>query len=102
MGSQDENRNDEQRANEQQDSRDRQSITPEQAMENTRELLERKNEAAQQQAAQDQPGSDTGRYQDEQARAQAQELHHGEMRLQGTHGSISTRDRHNQGRRDSR
>ncbi|KGO99463.1 hypothetical protein [Novilysobacter defluvii] len=102
MGSQDENRNDEQPANEQQDSRDRQSITPEQAMENTRELLERKNEAAQQQASQDQPGSDAGRYQDEQARLKAQELHHGEMRLQANQGSISTRDRHNQGRRDSR
>ena len=79
-----------------------QSITPEQAMANTRELLERKNEAAQQQATQVQPGSDAGRYQDEQARAQAQELHHGEMRLQANQGSISTRDRHNQGRRDSR
>lgn len=78
------------------------TITPEQAMANTRELLQRKQEDAQQaRAAQpDQPG-DPG-FQSDQARVKAQELHEGEARLQGTHGSISTTDRHNQGRRDSR
>lgn len=107
MSKHDENQEN-QRGNAQQDGQgDRkqgqQSITPEQAMANTRELLQRKNEeAAVKQAEQDQPGPEAGRYQDEQARAQAQELHQGEMRMQGVHGSISTRDRHNQGRRDSR
>lgn len=79
-----------------------QGITQEQAQANTRELLQRKDEAARQAEDSGQPGSQAGRYQSEQARAQAQELHQGEMRAQGTHGSISTQDRHNQGRRDSR
>lgn len=83
------------------DNQQHPSITPDQAMANTRELLQRKNEAAAQ-ATDDPPGSQAGRYQDEQARAQAQELHRGEARMQGTHGSISTQDRHDQGRRDSR
>ena len=78
-----------------------QAITAEQAMANTRELLQRKQDA-EARAADDPPGSHAGRYQDEQARAQAQELHRGESRMQGIQGSISTRDRHNQGRRDSR
>lgn len=83
------------------DNKQHPPITPEQAMANTRGLLQRKNEAAAR-TADDPPGSQAGRYQDEQARAQAQELHRGEARIQGTHGSISTQDRHNQGRRDSR
>lgn len=78
------------------------SITPEQAMANTRELLQRKNEEAQQaRAAQpDQPGNTE--FQSQEAQAKAQDLHEGEMRMQAVHGSVSTTDRHNQGRRDSR
>lgn len=78
------------------------AITPEQAMANTRELLQRKNEETQQaRAAQPDPPGDIG-FQSSEARAKAQELHEGEMRMQATHGSASTTDRHKQGRRDSR
>lgn len=78
------------------------TTTPEQAMANTRELLQRKNEDARQARAEqpDQPG-DPG-YQSAEARDKAQQRHEGEARLQGTQGSISTHDRHEQGRRDSR
>ena len=41
-------------------------------------------------------------FQSDGARIQAEELHESEARLQGTHGSISTHDRHNQGKRDQR
>ena len=41
-------------------------------------------------------------YQDEEAKAKAVELHDGESRLEDIEGSLSTQDRRNQGKRDSR
>ena len=86
--------------------RARKGITPEQALANTRRLLEEK----QAQARSQQPwqaldggvGVKDESYQSPEARAKAEELHAAEVRLDGTQGSISTRDRHNQGKRDSR
>ncbi len=82
-------------------------LTPERALENTRRLLEEKQERDRTpqswqtldpgsgQAAQ--PG-----YQSPQAASKAAELHAGESRMASIHGSQSTRDRHNQGKRDHR
>jgi hypothetical protein len=82
-------------------------ITPEQALENTRKLLEAKQEHDRQTPAWQQlDGSHAAivhdGYQSDEAAAKATELHAAESRLQGTQGSISTQDRHNQGKRDSR
>ena len=41
-------------------------------------------------------------FQSDQARVQAEALHEAESRMEGIQGSISTHDRHNQGKRDSR
>jgi len=41
-------------------------------------------------------------FQSDEARAAANALHEGEARLQANHGSVSTIDRHAQGKRDSR
>ena len=81
-------------------------ITPRNALANTRKLLEAKQQHAretppwQQIGAPGAPGHDG--YQSPEAQAKANELHAGEVRMDGNHGSISTHDRHAQGRRDSR
>lgn len=82
-------------------------LTPEKALDNTRRLLEAKQEqdkSAQPWQSLDpaadhspQPG-----YQSNQAARKAQELHAGEVRMAPIQGSISTRDRQNQGKRDHR
>jgi len=82
-------------------------LTPEQALEHTRQLLEAKHERDRETPAwraldlatggARQPG-----YQSPQAAEKAQELHAGESRMAQIHGSISTHDRHNQGKRDNR
>ena len=82
-------------------------VSPQKALDNTRRLLEAKQERDRTpqpwqtlDPAADhvpQPG-----YQSPQAAGKAQELHAGEVRLDPIHGSISTRDRRNQGKRDHR
>lgn len=82
-------------------------ISPEQALANTRALLEAKKQhdrepqawhaLDREQSHTPQPGP-----QSPEAAAKAEELHQAESRLQAIQGSISTRDRHNQGKRDSR
>ncbi|WP_386753434.1 hypothetical protein [Lysobacter yangpyeongensis] len=88
-------------------------ITPEEALANTRELLEAKHardrepppwrqfdadhgQPASQQAT---PARDAG--QAAEADAHAEELHEAESRLDAIHGSVSEQDRHQQGRRDA-
>jgi len=83
------------------------AITPEQALENTRKLLEAKHEHDRQlQPWQQLDGSHDvnahGGYQSEEAAAKAAELHAAESRLQATQGSIGTQGRHDQGKRDNR
>jgi hypothetical protein len=81
-------------------------ITPEQALENTRKLLE----AKQAHARETPPWQEIGQpahvpeagFQSDEARAKANELHESEARLQANQGSVSTVDRHNQGKRDAR
>ena len=82
-------------------------ITPKQALANTRKLLE----AKQAQARQPQPWQtlDPQRehvpqpgFQSDEAAAKANELHAGESRMASIHGSASTQDRRNQGKRDHR
>ncbi len=41
-------------------------------------------------------------FQSDAARVQAAQLHEAEVRMEGNQGSISTHDRHNQGKRDQR
>jgi hypothetical protein len=41
-------------------------------------------------------------FQSDEARIKADELHAGESRMQAIQGSISTQDRHQQGKRDAR
>ena len=82
-------------------------LTPEKALDNTRRLLEAKQEqdkSAQPWQSLDpaadhspQPG-----YQSNQAARTPRELHAGEVRMAPIQGSISTRDRQNQGKRDHR
>ena len=81
-------------------------ITPRKALSYTRRLLE----ARQQQARETPPWQQIGTagaqghdgYQSPEARAKANDLHAGESRMEGIHGSISTHDRHDQGRRDNK
>ena len=82
-------------------------VTAKKALANTRKLLREK----QARARQPQPwqaldghhhGAPQPGFQSDEARVQAEQLHEAEARLQGTHGSISTHDRHNQGKRDQR
>jgi hypothetical protein len=87
--------------------RAKRGITPEQALENTRKLLEQHEAGAKaskhwetignEGAAVDAPG-----YQSPQARSKALALHEAETRQASINGSISTRDRRNQGKRDHR
>ena len=82
-------------------------MSPERALESTRRLLEEKQARARSpQPWQSldpvvdhapQPG-----YQSPQAASKARELHAGESRMASIHGSSSTRDRYNQGKRDHR
>src|SRR5690606_13782540 len=76
------------------------------ALANTRKLLEQKQEQAREappwQALDVPHGSPQPGFQSEQARLKAGELHEAEARLDAIHGSASTVDRHNQGKRDQR
>ncbi len=82
-------------------------VSPERALENTRRLLEEKQARARSpQPWQSldpvadhvpQPG-----FQSPQAAGKARDLHAGESRMASIHGSSSTRDRYNQGKRDHR
>jgi hypothetical protein len=80
----------------------------EQALANTRKLLQDK-----QAHARDTPAwqafdhGSAGKapksgFQSDEARVQAEHLHEDESRLDGIQGAIATHDRHNQGKRDSR
>ncbi|NUO76550.1 MAG: hypothetical protein HOQ32_11110, partial [Lysobacter sp.] len=82
-------------------------ITPEQALANTRQLLEAKQEHDRQPQPWQQLDPQHGQVpkQDPQspgAAAKAEELHAGESRMQAIQGSIGTQDRRNQGKRDNR
>ena len=90
--------------------RRKQAVSPDEALANTRQLLEAKQQRdretpayrmleaqAEGRRAEPEPG-----FQSESARAKAQELHAGEVRLDPIHGSISTHDRQSQGERDRR
>ena len=82
-------------------------ITAKKALANTRKLLEQKQAQAREappwqaldvaHGTSPQPGFQSG-----EARAKAGELHEAEARLEANHGSASTVDRHNQGKRDQR
>ncbi len=82
-------------------------VSPDVALENTRKLLEAKHErdrSPQPWQSLD-PAADhvpQAGYQSGQAAHKAQELHAGESRMASIHGSMSTRDRRNQGKRDHR
>lgn len=83
------------------------SLTPEQALERTRELLEAKQEQARQPKSWETIGGTAAEagspgYQSEEAARRAEQLHEGEARVPAIHGSNSTRDRINQGKRDAR
>lgn len=81
-------------------------ITPEQALENTRELLQEKHDRDEQpkpwQEGASSPREGAEGYQSHGAAERAQELHEGEMRLQANGGSVGTHDRKNQAKRDKR
>lgn len=83
------------------------TVSPKKALRNTRRLLEAKQErdrTSQPWQALDPTASHAPQagYQSPQAAGKAQELHAGEARMAQIHGSISTRDRQNQGKRDHR
>ena len=82
-------------------------ITPAKALANTRALLEAKQ--AQDRRPQPWQALDPEQahlpqdgFQSPEAAARAEELHAGESRMPAIQGSISTRDRHDQGKRDGR
>lgn len=83
-------------------------ITPKQALANTRNLLEAKQahdrEALPWQALDTHSHGIAPKsgFQSEEAKDKAGELHAGESRLNAIEGSISSQDRHSQGKRDSR
>ncbi|HVQ33719.1 MAG TPA: hypothetical protein VMS49_07230 [Lysobacter sp.] len=84
-------------------------ITPEQALENTRALLEAKQAKAHetppwQALAADHGGHvpESGTFQSDEARSRAVGRDQEELRSQGNAGSAGTIDRHNQGKRDAR
>lgn len=82
-------------------------ITAQQALANTRELLAAKQKHDQEpqpwQALDPEHGHQPNEgFQSASAAAKAEELHAAESRMQGIQGSISTHDRHNQGKRDNR
>ena len=84
------------------------AITPEQALAQTRELLQAKQQHDREPRAyqildeQAEAGYREPGYQSGSAKSKAQELHAGEVRLEPIQGSISTRDRQSQGKRDHR
>lgn len=79
------------------------AVTADQALASTRELLQARQQR--QKRPRGYPGdgdaitSEPG-YQSAEAKAKALELHAGEARMEPIHGSISTRDRKNQAKRD--
>jgi hypothetical protein len=81
-------------------------ISPDQALANTRALLDAKKRhdragpAWQHMDGAASPAA--GRYQSPEARSRAEELHAGESRMTAIEGSISTRGRKNQAKRDKR
>ncbi|WP_024890534.1 hypothetical protein [Luteimonas huabeiensis] len=82
-------------------------ITPEQALERTRALLEAKQARDREPkpweaVAHGEGGAAQPGYQSDAAARRAEQLHEAEARLPAIHGSNSTRDRLNQGRRDHR
>lgn len=82
-------------------------LTPEQALERTRELLEAKQARDREPkpwetVAHGEGGAPQPGYQSDAAAGRAERLHEAEARLPAIHGSNSTRDRLNQGRRDRR
>jgi len=82
-------------------------ITPEQALANTRALLDAKKEHDRQpqpwQMLDQHAGPvDHGGHQSPEAADKAEQLHEGESRMQAIQGSISSTDRKNQGKRDAR
>ncbi len=81
-------------------------ISPDQALANTRALLEAKKrhdrEGAAWQHIDGAASPSAGRYQSPEARSKAEELHAGESRMTAIEGSISTRERKNQAKRDKR
>jgi hypothetical protein len=82
-------------------------ISPAQALRNTRALLEAKNARARETPAwqaisgHGEPVPQPG-FQSDEARVQANTLHQEEADLDAIQGNISSRDRRNQGKRDSR
>src|SRR5690606_36979161 len=77
------------------------------ALANNRKLLRQKQEQARQvppgQALDGRHGSaPQPGFQSDEARVQAEALHEAETRMAGNQGSISSHDRHDQGKRDSR
>ncbi len=79
--------------------------TARQALVKTRKLLKDKQQRDTQTPAWQEINVDPGPaahrgFQSGEARSKAQELHAGEIRLKPIQGSVSTRDRHNQGKRD--
>jgi hypothetical protein len=82
-------------------------ITPEQALANTKALLEAKQAHDREPPpwqSLETPGGHASPpgFQSDEARIKADELHAGESRMQAIQGSISTQDRHQQGKRDAR
>ena len=89
-------------------------ITPEEALANTRELLEAKQardrepppwrqlEAEHGQPVRDQATPARDAEQEAEANMRAEELHRAESRLDAIQGSVSQQDRHRQGRRDAK
>jgi len=89
-------------------------ITPEEALENTQELLATKQERDREpppwreldtehgQSARDQATPERTMEQEAEANARAEELHRAEIRLKANQGSVNQRDRHRQGRNDAR
>ena len=84
------------------------AITPKRALQNTRALLDAKQQRTRQPPAylaidshaeteQSKPG-----FQSAAAKSKARESHEAEIRMDPIHGSISTHDRKNQGKRDGR
>ena len=85
----------------------RKALTPEQALERTRELLEAKQAQAREPKSWETLGGTAGDagspgYQSEDAARRAEQLHEAEARIPAIQGSNSTRDRINQGKRDAR
>lgn len=81
-------------------------ISPDQALANTRALLEAKKrhdrEGPAWQHLDGAASPAAGRYQSPEARSRAEDLHAGESRMTAIEGSISTRERKNQAKRDKR